>query len=157
MIEPAGEPTTADRSKLLERAQSLLDRLTLCLNTIGTITILALTVLISADIAGRLLFNAPISGVPELVSLSIVAIVFLQIGQAMRAGRLTRTEALLTWVGKRAPRLRALIESIYNLLAGALIWFLFQASYPLFLKAWARNTYIGSVGDFTAPVWPVNS
>ena len=30
-----------------------------------------------------------------------------------------------------------------------------NASYPLFIKAWDRNTFVGTVGDFIAPIWPV--
>ncbi|MEO1687576.1 MAG: hypothetical protein AAFU61_06700, partial [Pseudomonadota bacterium] len=32
-----------------------------------------------------------------------------------------------------------------------------QASWPLFLKAWERDEFVGAVGDFTAPVWPVKA
>ena len=39
--------------------------------------------------------------------------------------------------------------------AFVLIWLLFSASDELFWKAWDRNSYIGTVGDFTAPDWPV--
>ena len=81
-----------------------LDALTIAFNVIGTMLIVALMVLIGADVAGRGLFNAPISGVPELVTLSIVVIVFLQIPQTMRAGRLTRSDAILEAVRSRAPR-----------------------------------------------------
>ena len=27
--------------------------------------------------------------------------------------------------------------------------------FPLFKKAWVRNTYEGTIGDFTAPIWPI--
>ena len=45
-------------------------------NSGGTLLILALLVLINTDIVGRAFFNTPVSGVPEMVRLSIVAIVF---------------------------------------------------------------------------------
>ncbi len=32
-----------------------------------------------------------------------------------------------------------------------LLW----SSYPLFIKAWTNQTFVGAVGDFTAPVWPI--
>lgn len=125
------------------------------LNVLGTLLILGLMVLVNSDVIGRGAFNAPISGVPEMVSLSIVAIVFLQIAQCFRMGRLTRAEALLNMLDRAAPRLRLLFDLIFALGAAALVWILFSASLPLFEKAWARGTYTGTVGDFTAPVWPV--
>ena len=59
--------------------RQLIDGITLALNVIGTAGIFLLMLLINADVLGRSLFDRPISGVPEIVSLSIVAIVFLQI------------------------------------------------------------------------------
>jgi TRAP-type mannitol/chloroaromatic compound transport system permease small subunit len=93
--------------------------------------------------------------VPEIVSMSIVAIVFLQVSQAFRMGRFTRTDALLDAIASRSPRLRAVVELVYVAAALALVWLLFSASAPLFAKAWERGTYVGTVGDFTAPEWPV--
>ena len=62
---------------------------------------------------------------------------------------------MLDFLEKRAPRFRHLLELVFSLAAIALIWQLFWASQPLFMKAWIRGTYEGTVGDFTAPIWPV--
>ncbi len=131
------------------------DRITMALNVIGTLLIVAMMVLVNADVIGRGVFNAPISGVPELVSMSIVAIVFLQVAQTFRSGRLTRTEALLAAVRRRAPRLRAAIEFVYAVVALFIMGQLLMASTPLFVRSWQRNTFEGTIGDFTAPIWPV--
>ncbi|MDX2484147.1 MAG: TRAP transporter small permease subunit [Pseudodonghicola sp.] len=133
----------------------MVDRVTGGLNVAGTLLILALMLLVNADVIGRGAFSAPISGVPEMVSMSIVAIVFLQIAQTFRKGRMTRAEAVLNTLGRVAPRLRLGLELIFALAAAALVWILFSASLPLFEKAWMRGTYEGTVGDFTAPIWPV--
>ncbi|WP_165978912.1 TRAP transporter small permease subunit [Antarcticimicrobium luteum] len=125
------------------------------LNVAGTLLILALMVLVNADVIGRGAFSAPISGVPEMVSMSIVAIVFLQIAQTFRRGRMTRAEALLNTLDRAAPRLRLGLDLLFAIAAATLVWVLFSASLPLFEKAWVRGTYEGTVGDFTAPVWPV--
>ncbi len=117
--------------------------------------ILALVILVNADVVGRSLFLSPISGVPEIVAMSIVAIVFLQMAHAFRMGRFTRSTAVLDGIAKRAPRLRQIIEATYIIAALYLIWVLLWATYPLFLKAWSRDTFIGTIGDFTAPVWPI--
>ena len=133
----------------------VIDFLTNALNVVGTLLIVAVMLLVNADVIGRVVFNAPVSGVPEMVSMSIVAIVFLQVAQAFRKGRLTRTEAVLDFVARRAPRVRHGLELLFSMAAIALIWQLFWASQPLFVKAWVRGTYEGTVGDFTAPIWPV--
>lgn len=131
------------------------DAATSALNVAGTLLIVAVMLLVNADVIGRGAFAAPISGVPEMVSMSIVAIVFLQIAQAFRMGRLTRTELLLGGLAKRGPRARAGLELIFSLAALALVWQIIAASWPLFRKAWERGTYEGTIGDFIAPVWPV--
>jgi len=137
------------------RIRKVVDAMTAGLNVLGTLLIVAVMVLVNMDVVGRGLFNAPVSGVPELVSMSIVAIVFLQVAQTFRRGRLTRTDAVLGFVRKRWPRLRQAIDLGFSIAAILLIWQLLAASTPLFVKAWVRGTYEGTIGDFTAPVWPV--
>lgn len=133
----------------------VVDAVTNALNVAGTLLIVAIMVLVNADVIGRGMFNAPVSGVPEMVSMSIVAIVFLQIAQTFRKGRLTRTDAVPGFIEAKAPRLRQAMEVVFAAAAAALVWQILAASTPLFRKAWVRNTFEGTVGDFTAPIWPV--
>lgn len=135
----------------------VLDAGTQALNVVGSLLIFALMLLIGADVLGRAAFNLPISGVPELVTLSIVAIVFLQIPQATRAGRLTQSEAVLMALRERAPKAALLLETLFDLAACALVGVIVWATWPLFLRSWTRNDFIGAIGDFTAPVWPVKA
>ena len=65
----------------------LFSKLVAGLNSIGTVIIFAMMIIINVDVFSRFLFNAPFDGVTELVELSIVAIVFLQLGDAVRCGR----------------------------------------------------------------------
>ena len=132
-----------------------LDRLTITANVGGTALILGLVLLIGADVAGRNLLGAPISGVPEMVSLSIVAIVFLQAPQALRAGRMARSDAALGMLRARAPRAAAALESLYDALAVLVVGAILYATWPIFARAWERGEFVGAVGDFTAPTWPV--
>lgn len=137
------------------RTCRIADVVTAALNVVGTLLILAIMVLVNTDVIGRSMFNAPVSGVPEMVSMSIVAIVFLQLAHTFRNGRLTRTEAILRGLEARLPRVHAALEVVFSIAAIALIWQLFTASKGLFIKAWERGTFEGTIGDFTAPVWPV--
>lgn len=43
----------------------------------------------------------------------------------------------------------------FCLAALGIMWQLLSASVPLFTKSWVRNTFEGTIGDFTAPIWPV--
>lgn len=137
---------------LLGRAEAALGWVAMGLNIAGTVLILYLVVLVNADVIGRELFSVPISGVPEMVSLAIVAIVFLQVAQSVRSGRMIRSEMVVQLI---PPRTRSALFALYDLAAVALMAVLIGASWPIFARAWARNTFVGAVGDFRAPVWPV--
>lgn len=132
-----------------------LDHLTQVANICGSVLISALVILIGADVIGRNLFSTPISGVPEMITLSIVAIVFLQAPQALKAGRMTRSDAVMGYLERKMPLLARVLNSIYDLLAITVVAAILYATFPIFTRAWERSEYIGSVGDFTAPIWPV--
>ena len=125
------------------------------LNVMGTLLIVLIMLLVNGDVLLRNLFNAPISGVPEIVSMSIVAIVFLQVAQSFQMERLTRTEMILKKMALYSKRLRAGIELLYNMAALFLIIVLIKYSWGLFIKAWVKGTFKGTIGDFTAPIWPI--
>ena len=133
----------------------LLDGITQELNVLGSVLILMLMALVGVDVAGRNLMGAPVAGVPELVTLSIVAIVFLQIPQALRAGRLTRSDALPLWLGRTRPTLGRWLETAFDLISMAVVWVIVATTWPIFTRAWERGEFIGAMGDFTAPTWPV--
>jgi TRAP-type mannitol/chloroaromatic compound transport system permease small subunit len=125
------------------------------MNSIGTAWVFVILVLVNADVVGRTLFNTPIRGVTEIVSLSIVACVFMQLAHTIKVGRMTRSEVFLDWVGRRRARVRQFLEGVYFLVGAALMGVLFTSSLPLFVEAWQIDEYVGAQGDFTAPVWPV--
>jgi TRAP-type mannitol/chloroaromatic compound transport system permease small subunit len=125
------------------------------MNSIGTAWVFVLLVIINLDIGGRALFNHPVRGVPEIVAMSIVACVFLQIAHTLKVGRLTRSDILLNWLTPRFPRAKHFLEAVYHLVGAALMTIIFKASIPFFSKAWRIGEYVGAEGDFMAPVWPV--
>lgn len=135
----------------------LLDGLTRLSNICGSVLILALVALISADVLGRNLFGAPLSGVPELVSLSIVVIVFLQVPNALKAGKLTRSPALLDLLKRKRPGAARALETLYDLIGIGVIGAILIATWPLLARAWTRSDFVGAIGDFTAPTWPVKA
>ena len=68
------------------RGAQLFETLVGVLNAAGVIGIFALMFLIAADITARTLFDDPIAGVTEMVSLSLVALVASEL-LTRRAGR----------------------------------------------------------------------
>ena len=125
------------------------------LNSVGGVLIFGLVVMINLDIAARFLFNAPIDGVTELVELSIVAIVFLQLADAVRNGRLTRSDGLYSKICKRNPRLGHAMGAFFDLAGAAFFLTLIAGSIPRFVDAWERGYYSGNKGIVVIPVWPV--
>jgi TRAP-type mannitol/chloroaromatic compound transport system permease small subunit len=125
------------------------------MNSVGTAWVFVLLVIINLDIGGRAIFNHPIRGVPEIVAMSIVACVFLQIAHTLKVGRLTRSDILMNWLQTNHPGLKHILEGIYYFIGACLMAILFRASVPLFTKAWRIDEYVGAEGDFMAPLWPV--
>ena len=125
------------------------------MNSIGTAWVFVLLVIINLDIGGRALFNHPVRGVPEIVALSIVACVFLQIAHTLKVGRLTRSDIVLNWLQTHYPGVKHFLEGLYFLIGAFLMAILLRSSVPLFTKAWRIDEYVGAQGDFMAPVWPV--
>jgi len=123
------------------------------LNAVGTVWIFVLMVLINADVLSRYLFNHPINGVPLIIELSIVAIVFLQLTAALREGRMTRSDVMIGRLLTQRPVLGLSLQAIYHAFGALLMGLLFFYSAPLFEKAWRRSTYVGVEGDFTIQVW----
>jgi hypothetical protein len=81
------------------------------LNALGTLWIVALMVLINTDVLGRNLLGAPVRGVTELVSLSIVGIVFLQLADTLHSGRITRADVLAARAAAHRPVLAAALHA----------------------------------------------
>lgn len=126
------------------------------LSSLGTAWIFILMLVITVDVVGRTAFASPLPGVPELVSISIVGIVFLSLPQALRAGRITRVESLSDYISRKLPRVGHVLMAFYSVLGVALFVALFVASRPLFTRAWMSNDYVGVEGYITYPVWPVS-
>jgi TRAP-type mannitol/chloroaromatic compound transport system permease small subunit len=125
------------------------------LNSIGTVWIFALMVLINIDVLARYLFNAPIQGVAEIVELSIVGIVFLQISDAVRAGRLTRSDAVYRQILKRRPKLGNLMGLSFDIAGAVFFVTILLGAIPRLIEAYERNYFAGNEGLFTVPVWPI--
>lgn len=132
-----------------------LDRVFGVMNALGTLWILALMLLINADVFGRNLLSAPVRGVPEMVALSIVGIVFLQLADTLRSGRFTRADLLLDRMGRRHPRVADAMHAAFHGLGLLLMLVILKASWAPLVESVQIREYVGAIGDFQAPVWPI--
>lgn len=133
----------------------MFNRLLGAMNALGTLWIFLLMLLIDADILGRELFGAPVRGTTELLSLSIVGIVFLQLGHALMVGRITRSDMLLDSLITHRPRAGHLLQGFFHLLGAIFLGLVFWGSLGQFEEAVEIGEYVGAIGDFTAPTWPI--
>lgn len=133
----------------------MLDRGLIALNLAGAALILVLLVLVNADAIGRTWFSAPIIGVHEIVELSIVAIVFLQLGDTVRIGRLTRSDGMLLWLHARAPAVERFLRILFDLLAAGFMALLVWGGVPRLIDSYQRAEFAGTALLFTFPEWPV--
>jgi len=125
------------------------------MNAIGTVWIFVLMVLVNADVLGREAFSSPVRGVTEILSLSIVAIVFMQLSHTLWVGRITRSDALLARLIKNWPGLGHGLDALFHLTGAGLFAVIAWASLPYIQRAFSTGEYVGAFGDFTAPTWPV--
>lgn len=125
------------------------DRLTKALMIIGAVWAFALCFFILADIITRAM-NVPISGTKEIVANSVVIIVFMQVGFAVRSQSMLRADFLVVMMPQIAQKL--LLIAAY--IAGAVLFFmLLKAGIKPALRSFANGEFDGE-GALRVPVWP---
>jgi TRAP-type C4-dicarboxylate transport system permease small subunit len=150
---PADPPAPADDRGVRRH----LGVVTALLNNAGTITIVMGMLLVCGDVFARNLFNAPFFGVPELLKMTIIAVVFLQLPHAVLQGRMIRSEVFLEAVTRRSRRWGELLNAFHMvcgaLFLAAIIW----GVWPQFVEAFKYNIFVGLWVGFRAPVWPIRT
>ncbi|MBP7065793.1 TRAP transporter small permease subunit [Ferrovibrio sp.] len=127
------------------------------LNSLGTLWIFLLMLIIVGDVFSRAAFNAPIHGIPEIVEMSIVAIVFLQFTHTLRVGRLTRSDSILGWMLIARPRLGHGFNLASHLLGITVLGIILWRQVPRLAEAYEMNLYKGYQGQFHFPTWPLEA
>jgi len=134
-----------------------LDRLIIGMNATGSIWILLLILLITTDAMSRSFFSRPIAGVNEMVQVSIIGIVFLQLADAIRTGKLTRADSFLTLMQGWNKRVAHAMEGTFFAMGAIYMGLGLWGSVPLLKEAIDRNHYLGNEGVFTIIVWPMKA
>jgi TRAP-type C4-dicarboxylate transport system permease small subunit len=149
------QPPPADDGVVPQRRVSPFGMLTTALAVAGSIWIFAIMVLINVDVFGRYLFGAPVTGVPEIVSLSIVGIVFLQLSNTLRVRRFIRSDVIIGRLLELRPRLGHILQAIHHLAGLLVIGTMVYFVWPNLAEAWIDKIYIGDIGHFTMVTWPI--
>ena len=109
-----------------------------------------LSFLVVADVVGRTVFSSPVQGTPEIVSMSIVIICFLQASYAIRSGGMLRVDLL---PGLLPARARERLFALGCLLGVAFFAVIVYGGFDGFVHAWSSNEYEGE-GALRIPTWP---
>lgn len=107
--------------------------------------------LVCADVIGRVVFNSPVKGTPEMVSFSIVIICFLQAPFAIRSGGMIWVDAVTSCL---PPLVQRILEIVSYVLGFAFFAIVFWGSIDPSIHAWTSNEFEGE-GALRVPVWPV--
>jgi TRAP-type C4-dicarboxylate transport system permease small subunit len=133
--------------------QELNARIVRLLLAAAAVIIFLLGFLVCADIIGRAIFNSPVKGTPEMVSMSIVIICFLLAGYAVQSGGMIYTDVFSAMFGVRGLAFAQLLSAVLGIVFfGIIVW----GSYEPTLHAIASGEYEGE-GALRVPVWPARS
>ena len=123
------------------------------LNAVGSAWVAAITVLVCADILGRVLFRHPLVGVPEIVKVSIVAIVWLQIPHTLRTGWHLRSDVVLRRLSGRG---RAAADLFACALGVVIFALLVYSGWDTMIQAWEMGEFEGEL-PVRVPTYPLRS
>lgn len=125
------------------------------MNAAGSCWIVVLMLLINAEAISRSAFNQPIIGVIEMIEISVIGIVFMQLADSLRRGVFIRSDGLFNQVMRRKPKAAHVMAFFTYGLGAFFMGLILWGSVPYFIDAWVNNWYVGVDGMFTAPKWPV--
>ncbi len=109
-----------------------------------------LTFIIMADIVARGAFNNPLNGVREIVANSIVMIVFLQAGYAIRSRSMLTADFLVVHF---PPLLGRIVLAFGYLLGVAFFALIIWGGWDLAIASWVGDEFEGE-GALHVPAWP---
>ena len=139
---------------LLNFLRRIFDWIVVTANAAASGWIFVLMALVTSDIVLRFVFDSPISGVTEIVEISIVIILYLQLTHTLKVGRMTRSDALYSAILRRYPAVGNIMGFFFSAAGVGLMIAIIKGGWPKWLQAYHGNFFIGNVGVFTFPEWP---
>jgi len=140
--------------KFLDLLRRIFDWIVIIANAAASGWIFVLMALITTDIVLRFVFGAPISGVTEIVEISIVIIVYLQLTHTLKVGRMTRSDALYSTILRRYPAVGNIMGILFSAAGVGLMIAIIKGGWPKWIQAYEGGHFIGNTGVFTFPEWP---
>ena len=124
-------------------------------NVSGAFVLLTLTVIMNVDVIARGVFHSPFRGVVEVVVFSLVLIVFLQLPDVVRTGRLTRSDGFLSLLDRQKTAfsqkaslwIKRCIDTVSCMFMCLIVW----TVWPEFLEAF-ESCYFFHAPEFGPPL-----
>ena len=117
---------------------------------VAAIWAFGLAFLILANIIGRSIFDSPVYGTAEIVSTSIVIIVFLQVGYAIRSRSMLRADFLIIHLPESVQRIFLVIG---YLLGAAFFLMIITGGWEESILSYIEDEFEGE-GALRVPSWP---
>ena len=140
---------------MLKPLETIANGVAMAANAAGTLVVVLLVAVVNYDIIARGIFNKPFLGAVEVVQFSMVLIVFLQLPDVIRVGRLTRSDGFMHLMLRNSPPAGKLLSRFVDLISAIFMLIVAIAIWPEFVEMWETQDYFGVPGVFTAPWWPV--
>ncbi|MDA1090598.1 MAG: TRAP transporter small permease [Proteobacteria bacterium] len=109
-----------------------------------------LAFLVMANIVGRYVFDSPVYGTAEIVAASIVIIVFLQVGYAIRSRSMLMADFLVIHLPDKVQRI---LLAIGYLLGAAFFLMIITGGWEESILSYVEGEYEGE-GALRVPSWP---
>ena len=126
------------------------DRLSKFLMVTAAAWTFGLAFLVMANIIGRTYFDFPIYGTAEIVAASIVIVVFLQAGYAIRSRSMLKADFLVEHLPKKVQRL---LLAIGYLLGATFFLMIITGGWEESIASYVEGEYEGE-GALRVPSWP---
>lgn len=123
------------------------------LNLLGAIWVVLIMLLITADVGGRAFFNAPLAGVPEIVKISVVGLVWCMMAHTLKIDAHLRSTILLD---RMSPGGRRSVEFVACLLGAVMFGLIVYSGWDQMIEAWRIGEFEGEE-PVRVPTYPVRS
>lgn len=123
------------------------------LNMIGAVWVALIMVLITVDVTGRAFFDSPLFGVPEIVKISVVGLVWCMMAHTLKVGAHLRSTILLD---RMPPRLRNAVEILSCVLGVVMFALIVYSGWNNMIDAWQIGEFEGE-DPVRVPTYPIRS
>lgn len=123
------------------------------LNMVGAVWVALIMVLITVDVVGRAFFNSPLFGVPEIVKISVVGLVWCMMAHTLKVGAHLRSTIILY---RMPPGLRKAVEILSCVLGVAIFALIVYSGWDNMIESWQIGEFEGE-DPVRVPTYPIRS